>query len=157
MKKVVVAVLLGMALIGGAWAAQSGNIALSGTVGQNLAVVVAAGGSYNALDLSASKTDVAIGTASFTSNMAGSWVIKVYSANGSLLKFGTTDQQAYTFKLGALSSLQNITLGTAASKTTQSMSGKVTNQSYDATISYTIGTLTEGTYTDTIYIEIAVS
>ncbi len=157
MKKLFLIPIFLMVGVGFVAAGTSGSIALSGTVAATLDVVVLADTGAGSLDLTASQSAKLIGTAKFTTNRA-SWKIKVYSTNGSKLMNGT-EFLLYTFTLGGLTSLQGVTLGAGSTNATvQSMTAKTPSggDTYNATIGYTGSSgLTEGSYTDSVTIEIS--
>ncbi len=159
MKKLVLICLFAVAAGGLATGLTNGSIALSGTVASSLDVVVTPAPAASTLDLITTQTALTIGSAKFTTNR-GSWAIRVYSTYGSKLT-GAVDSLSYTFTLGSLGSLQNVTLGAGAGNATvQTMTRKTSKNgdTYSASISYTgASNLTEGSYTDTIIIAIALN
>ncbi len=79
----------------------------------------------------------------------------MYSLNGSKLVGSTGESLAYTFSLGDIVGMQNLTLGTSTMPTRVSMKGKESGLILNLKITYTGDPLLqEGVYTDSIFFNI---
>ena len=133
-------------------AAQVGNVILTGTIASTFSVVITPATASGQLVITDSKTttNLVIAAAEFATNK-NSWSIGVFSLNGSKLVGSTGEFLPYTFSLGDITGMQNLTLGTSAKPIVKVMTGKNPSLVKNLTISY-IGNplLQEGVYSDDI-------
>lgn len=151
MKKLLLALTLAITTT---YAATTGSITLTGTVAQVLAIVVSPNPVATALNLTATQTDLIVGTVTESSNSATGYKILASSTNSlSLKRTGGTETLAYTFKYGTTSYVLTNTPITVKTVPTAG----VYNNSSDLKISYTgipAASMVEGSYTDTINLTI---
>lgn len=133
-----------------AMAATTGNITLQGVVPAVVSVTVTGQGTYNALDLTTTQTNLTVANVQEQSNDGLGYKVTAASTNSGQLKNGAIDQVTYTAKYNGTS----FTLSsTAVTVTTQGAQAVIVNVTKPLTISY-IGTpnvsLMSGTYSDTL-------
>lgn len=155
MKKLLIATSL-LTLTTTSFAATSGTLLLQGIVAKKVSIVVTPQAVASALVLETSQTDLKVATAVEQSNSSTGYKVTVSSANlGKLKRTDGSEVFAYTLKYGGAS----VGLSTAAgSVVTNSSSASVVNVSKDMAISYTgvaAETMVEGTYADTLTVNIA--
>lgn len=149
------AIVLGFS-VGTARSATTGTITIQGSVPQVLAISVAGVGSYNALDLSSTQTDLTVANVTELSNSRTGYTVTVSSANGGNLVHSTspTVTLGYTAKYGSSATLN---LGSVATVTDQATPGvHLTTKAFK--VSYTgaaAQSMLEGTYSDTLTFTIA--
>lgn len=155
MKKLLIATSL-LTLTTTSFAATSGTLLLQGIVAKKVSIVVTPQAVASALVLETSQTDLKVATAVEQSNSSTGYKVTVSSANlGKLKRTDGSEVFSYTLKYGGAS----VGLSTAAgSVVTNSSSASVVNVSKDLAISYTgvaAETMVEGTYADTLTVNIA--
>jgi hypothetical protein len=155
MKKFLIATSL-LTLTTTSFAATSGTLILQGIVAKKVSIVVTPQAVASALVLETSQTDLKVATAVEQSNSSTGYKVTVSSANlGKLKRTDGSEVFSYTLKYGGAS----VGLSTAAgSVVTNSSSASVVNVSKDMAISYTgvaAETMVEGTYADTLTVNIA--
>lgn len=155
MKKLLIATTL-LTLTTTSFAATSGTLLLQGIVAKKVSIVVTPQAVASALVLETSQTDLKVATAVEQSNSSTGYKVTVSSANlGKLKRTDGSEVFSYTLKYGGAS----VGLSTAAgSVVTNSSSASVVNVSKDMAISYTgvaAETMVEGTYADTLTVNIA--
>lgn len=155
MKRILIATSL-LTLTTTSFAATSGTLLLQGIVAKKVSIVVTPQAVASALVLETSQTDLKVATAVEQSNSSTGYKVTVSSANlGKLKRTDGSEVFAYTLKYGGAS----VGLSTAAgSVVTNSSSASVVNVSKDMAISYTgvaAETMVEGTYADTLTVNIA--
>ncbi len=155
MKKLLIATTL-LTLTTTSFAATSGTLLLQGIVAKKVSIVVTPQAVASALVLETSQTDLKVATAVEQSNSSTGYKVTVSSANlGKLKRTDGSEVFSYTLKYGGAS----VGLSTAAgSVVTNSSSASVVNASKDLAISYTgvaAETMVEGTYADTLTVNIA--
>lgn len=131
-------------------AATTGSIILQGVVAPVVAVTVTGQGTYNALNLATTQTNLLVANVQEQSNDTLGYKVTVASANAGQLKNGTLGQVTYTAQYNAVT----FTLSaTPVQVTNQAAQTTVVNATKPLTISYT-GTpavsIMSGTYTDTL-------
>ena len=138
-----------------AWAASTGSITISGVVAQHTDIVVASVAGYNALDLSATATDLTVANVTEKNNTTLGYKVTLSSANAGKLKNGTLGYVTYTAKYNATS----VALSTTPTNvTTSAAATSIVNVTKPFKISYTgvdTTTLMQGTYSDTLTFTIA--
>lgn len=131
-------------------AATTGTLLLTGTVAEEVAILVTPEAAATTLDLSASPTALKVASVNEKSNSNTGYKIAVKSANGGLLENGALDSLAYQISYDG---------GSAISPTTADQDVKTVSTAgvYDAdsdvNISYTgkpAAQMVEGTYSDTL-------
>ena len=155
MKKLLIATSL-LTLTTTSFAATSGTLLLQGIVAKKVNIVVTPTAVASALVLETSQTDLKVATANEQSNTSTGYKVTVSSANlGKLKRTDGSEVFAYTLKYGGAA----VGLSTAAgSVVTNSSSASVVNANKDMSISYTgvaAETMVEGTYADTLTVNIA--
>lgn len=155
MKKLLIATSL-LTLTTTSFAATSGSLLLQGIVAKKVSIVVTPTAVASALVLETSQTDLKVATAVEQSNSSAGYKVTVSSANlGKLKRTDGSEVFSYTLKYGGAA----VGLSTAAgSVVTNSSSASVVNVSKDMAISYTgvaAETMVEGTYADTLTVNIA--
>jgi len=145
------------AVAGFASAAQVSNVIITGSISSTFSVTITPSTVAGQLVLtnSTATTNLVIAAAEFATNK-NSWTIGVYSLNGSKMLGSTGESFPYTFSLGDVVGMQNLTLGTSVAPITKVMTGKNPSLLKNLTISY-IGNplLQEGIYSDTIDLTIS--
>jgi hypothetical protein len=135
-----------------ATAATSDTLTLSGTIGATVSVSVAADPNASSLDLETTQSDLLVGVVTENSNAANGYKIRARSANASQIKHSTaSDNVPYTMKYAGGGAI-TLTVSDQDVKT-QSTGGSYSGVTSNVTVSYTgasAGTLTAGTYSDTI-------
>jgi hypothetical protein len=157
MKKFTAIFVLLFSLVGFASAVQIGEVSLSGTIMATFSVTITPATIAGQLVLTNSTitSNLVIAAAIFATNK-NSWTLGVYSLNGSKLIGSTGESMPYTFSLGDVVGMQNITLGTSAAPTNKVMTGKTPSLLENMSITYTGNPLLqEGIYTDNIFLTIA--
>jgi hypothetical protein len=154
-KKLLIATTL-LTLTTTSFAATSGTLLLQGIVAKKVSIVVTPQAVASALVLETSQTDLKVATAVEQSNSSTGYKVTVSSANlGKLKRTDGSEVFSYTLKYGGAS----VGLSTAAgSVVANSSSASVVNVSKDMAISYTgvaAETMVEGTYADTLTVNIA--
>lgn len=139
-------------------AATTGTLTLQGIIGEILSITVTPEPAASALDLETTQVDLKVGTVSEVSNSATGYQVTVSSANdGSLIRSGGSESIAYTLKYsGVLINLSGSS--SSAVQATSVTTGGPSSIDNEVSISYTgapAGTLTAGTYQDTLTFEIA--
>lgn len=157
LKKFVSIACVFFAVAGIASAVQLGDVAITGMISSTFSVTItpATTAAQLVLTNSTATTDLIIAAADFATNKH-SWSIGVYSLNGSKLVGSTGEFLAYTFSLGDIEGMQNLTLATSAAPIYKIMTGKNPHLLEDMKITY-VGDplLQEGIYSDTIFLVIA--
>lgn len=133
-----------------AQAATTGSITLQGVVPSVVSVAVTGQGTYNALNLAATQTNLLVANVQEQSNDTLGYKVTVASANAGQLKNGTLGQVTYTAQYNSVT----FTLSTTAVQVTnQAAQAVVVNAVKPLTVSYTgvtaVSTMS-GTYTDTL-------
>jgi hypothetical protein len=138
-----------------AFAATSGTLLLQGIVAKKVSIVVTAEGVASALDLETSQTDLKVATVNEKSNSNTGYKITITSANLGKLKRGSGSEVfSYSLKYGGAA----VGLSTAAGSVFTSTSASAVNFNKDLAVSYTgvaNETMVEGTYSDTLTLNIA--
>jgi len=157
LKKFVSMACMIFAIAGSASAVQLGNVVVTGVISSTFSVTItpATAAAQLVLTNSTATTDLVIAAADFATNK-NSWSIGIYSLNGSKLVGSTGESLAYTFSLGDIAGLQNLTLATSVAPIYKIMTGKNPHLMQDMKITY-VGDplLQEGIYSDTIFLIIA--
>lgn len=137
------------------FAATSGTLLLQGIVAQKVSVTVTAQSVASALNLSATQSDLKVGSVNEQSNSKTGYKLTISSANlGKLKRTDGSEVFAYSLKYGGSS----VALSTAAGTTITNNIGAVVNVNKDLNVSYTgvaAETMVEGTYQDTLTLNIA--
>lgn len=154
MKKLALVALFAVAVFGMAFAAETGSVAISGSVAEVFALVVP--GTYTGTIANGSSAETwAIGNVKVTSNVKN-WKITVASASGGYLVLsGDTEEKiAYTMTLGSLVSDQS--LSSAWTSAAQPRTPKAGNE-YALSIKFGPSSdfYQTGTYGDTLTITIS--
>jgi hypothetical protein len=155
MKKFIAASALFALATTSAFAATTGTLVLQGIVAQKVSVAVTAAAVASALDLSASQTDLKVGSVNVQSNSKTGYKLTISSANSGKLK-RTDGAEVFAYSLKYAGSA--VGLSTAAGTTITNSSGSVVNVNNDLNVSYTgaaAETMVEGTYQDTLTLSIA--
>lgn len=155
MKKLLIATTL-LTLTTTSFAATSGSVLLQGIVAKKVSITVTAEAVASALVLETTQSDLKVATAVEQSNSKVGYKVTVTSANlGKLKRTDGSEVFSYTLKYGGAA----VGLSTSAgSIVTNSASASVINVSKDMAISYTgvaAETMVEGTYADTLTVNIA--
>lgn len=155
MKKLLIATTL-LTLTTTSFAATSGSVLLQGIVAKKVSITVTAEAVASALVLETTQSDLKVATAVEQSNSKVGYKVTVTSANlGKLKRTDGSEVFSYTLKYGGAA----VGLSTSAgSIVTNSASASVVNVSKDMAISYTgvaAETMVEGTYADTLTVNIA--
>jgi hypothetical protein len=153
MKKFSLILMMIFTFAGFASAAKAANVVLSGTVAATFSVTITPTAISGQLVITdpVITSNLIIAAAEFATNK-NSWTLGVYSLNGSKLMGSTGESLPYTFSLGDIVGMQNLTLGTSITPVTKVMTGKNPSLIQDLKITYTGNPLLqEGIYTDTIY------
>ncbi len=132
-------------------ATASGNLNLSGTISEAVALIVTPTANATNLNLSSNASDVSIASVAESSNAANGYRILARSTNGSKLVHNADSsmQLGYTIKYGASAAITLTT--TDAVVKTQNVGANYVGVNSAVSISYSAGTtLKAGTYTDTI-------
>ena len=149
--------IMAIAVAGMASAAPQGTVFLTGMIAQTFNVTITPSIVAGQLILTetTATNDLVIAAAEFATNK-NHWLIGVYSLNGSQLLGTTGESLAYTFSLGDVVGMQDITLGTSISPVYTAMTGKTPQFLQNMTISY-LGDplLQEGIYSDSITMTIS--
>lgn len=158
MRKLSILAGLGLFISASAFSATTGVLQLQGVVASELSIVVNSDPAASSLDLSATQTDLSVGSVDESSNSSTGYQISVSSLNdGNLTRSGGSEAVAYTFKYdGAQISLGGTSSAPAVAKTVNS-AGVVANNS-GLSISYTGApgsSMVAGTYQDTLTFEIS--
>lgn len=155
MKKMIYLPILGLFTAGTVMSATTGTLQLNGVVALEVAIVVNSSVAASNLDLSATQTDLVVGSVDETSNSATGYKISVSSANaGKLLLAGGNENVAYTFKYDGVA----VALSTTAVEAKVVTTAGVVADNSPLSISYTgapASTMTAGAYQDTLSFEIA--
>ena len=155
MKTGLFAVVLGMGLASGAFAATTGSVTIQGTVATVVAITVTGTTPFNALDLTTTQANLPVANVVEQSNDALGYKVTMSSANAGTLKNGTAGSVAYTAKYNATT----VTLSaTPQNVTTAPATTTVVNVTKPLTISYTgaaAASMMAGTYSDTLTFTIA--
>jgi len=156
MKKLLIATTL-LTLTTTSFAATTGSVLLQGIVAKKISIVVTGDSVASALNLAVTQTDLKIATAVEQSNSSTGYKVTVSSANLGKLKRGANAEVfAYTLKYGGASVDLSSAAGAVVSNT--SSPAAVQNLSKIMAISYTgvaAEAMVEGTYTDTLTVDIA--
>jgi hypothetical protein len=153
MKKFILVATL--AITSTTFAATSGILVLQGVVAQKLSIAVTPATAASSLDLSTSQTNLTVASINEKSNSKTGYKVTITSANaGNLKRTDGADVFAYTMKYGGTA------VGLTGSGTTfgQSTSTGSVNVNKDLAISYTgiaAESMVEGTYADTLTLNIA--
>ena len=135
---------------GSAYAATTGNIAISGIVPASTAIAVNTVSGYNSLNLAVTAAGQVVANIQETNNTVNGYTVTMSSQNAGTLKNGTLGSLAYTAKYNNAA----VTLSTtAATITTSGASTAVVNVSKPLAISYTgvpAASMMQGTYSDTL-------
>jgi hypothetical protein len=155
MKKLLIATTL-LTLTTTSFAATTGSVLLQGIVAKKVSITVTAEAVASALVLETTQADLKVATAVEQSNSKVGYKVTVTSANlGKLKRTDGSEVFSYTLKYGGAA----VGLSTSAgSVVTNSASASVVNVSKDMAISYTgvaAETMVEGTYADTLTVNIA--
>ena len=138
-------------------AAQVENVEIMGMISQKFSVIITPATVAGQLVLTetTATTDLVIAAAEFATNK-NHWSIGVYSLNGGKLMGSTGESLDYTFSLGDVEGMQDLTLSTSVAPIYKSMVGKDPQFQKNMTISY-FGDplLQEGIYSDTIFMTIS--
>jgi hypothetical protein len=132
----------------------SGTLLLQGVVAQKLSIAVSPVTASSALDLTASPTDLKVASVNEKSNSKTGYKVTISSTNsGNLKRTDGADVFSYTMKYGGAA----VALSTGGTTFSQ-MSAASVNVNKDLAISYTgiaAESMVEGTYTDTLTLNIA--
>lgn len=155
MKKLLIATTL-LTLSTTAFSATTGTLLLQGVVAKKVAIVVTAESVASALNLETTQSDLKVATSNEQSNSKVGYKVTVKSANlGKLKRTDGSEVFAYTLKYGGTA----VGLSTAAgSVVTNTSSAASVNVNKDIAISYTgvaAESMVEGTYSDTLTLDIA--
>lgn len=138
-----------------AFSATTGSLLLQGIVAKKVAIVVTAAGAASALDLETTQADLKVATVNEQSNSKTGYKVTITSAQlGKLKRTDGAEVFSYTLKYGGSA----VGLSTAAGTTFTNSSAASVNVNKDLNISYTgvAGeSMVEGTYTDTLTLNIA--
>lgn len=155
MKKLLIATSL-LALSTTAFSAVTGTLLLQGTVAKKVSIVVTPETVASALDLEVTQTDLKVATVNEKSNSNTGYKVTLLSANlGKLKRASGSEVFSYSLKYGTTA--VNLSAAAGAIVTTSTASSAV-NVNKDISISYTgiaAETMVEGTYADTLTINIA--
>lgn len=138
-----------------AMAATQGSVILQGTVAKVVSLSVTGIGTYNALDLSATATDLDVATIDEASNDPSGYTVTLASSNSGALKNGNIGSVNYTAKYAGTS----VTLSsTAQTITNAGTTTSTVSASKTLSVSYSgqaLSNLMAGTYSDTLTFTIA--
>ncbi len=138
-----------------AMAATSGTLLLQGVVAKKVSIVVTPESVASALNLEASQTDLKVASVNERSNSKTGYKVTITSANlGKLKRTDGPEVFNYTMKYGGAA----VGLSSSAGSVFNNASTSVVNVNKDLAISYTGAlneTMIEGTYSDTITLNIA--
>lgn len=137
------------------FAATSGTLLLQGVVAKKVSIVVTPESVASALNLETSQTDLKVAAVNERSNSKTGYKVTITSANlGKLKRTDGPEVFNYTMKYGGSA----VGLSTSAGSVFNNASTSVVNVNKDLAISYTGAlneTMIEGTYSDTITLNIA--
>lgn len=155
MKRLLIATTL-LALSTTAFSATTGSVLLQGIVAKKVSIVVTSEAVASALNLETTQADLKVATATEQSNSKVGYKVTLKSTNlGKLKRTDGNEVFAYTLKYGG--TLVGLS-SAAGSVVTTSASASSVNISKDILISYTgvaAETMVEGTYADTLQLDIA--
>jgi hypothetical protein len=140
--------LVSMLVASTTYAATTGTLTLTGTISQNVSIVVNTLAAAGTLDLTATQTNLAVANVDEVSNSAGGYKITASSANAGTIKNGANaDNVAYTLKYDGGSAISL----TVAPQDMKTGAGGIVTDNSAVTISYTgAAGLSSGTYSDTV-------
>ena len=155
MKKLLTLTTLLALSITTSFAATTGTLLLQGIVAQKILVAVTPATVASALDLTTTQSDLNVGSVNVKSNSKTGYKLTITSTNlGKLKRTDGAEVMSYTMKYGSSA----VGLSTAAGTTFTNSSGSIVNINTALSISYTgvaAETMVEGTYNDTVTLNIA--
>lgn len=136
-------------------AATSGTLLLQGVVAKKIAIVVTSQAVASALDLETSQADLKVASVNEQSNSKTGYKVTITSANlGKLKRTDGAEVFSYSLKYGGSA----VGLSTSAGAVFTNSAAASVNTSKDLAITYTgvaAETMVEGTYADTLTLNIA--
>lgn len=155
MKKLLIATALFAITSTSVFAATSGSLLLQGIVAKKVSIVVTSQAVASALDLETSQSDLKVASVNEKSNSKTGYKVTITSANlGKLKRTDGAEVFSYTLKYGGAA----VGLSTSAGTVFTNSSASSVNVNKDLAISYSgvAGeTMVEGTYADTLTLNIA--